>query len=64
MQVQDITVNGCPGQLYRSLDGEESNSILWIDEEANIQFFLDAYADESALLHMAESISLVKTEKP
>lgn len=61
MIVSDITVNGCDGQLFLSLDPAVSSAIVWMDEDANIQFFIDAYEDDSVLLHMAESVCLLKT---
>lgn len=64
VEFYDIMVNDLPGQLYISQDSGESNAILWIDEEANIQFFIDAFADETVILHIAESVSLAKMEKP
>lgn len=60
MIVSDITVNGCDGQLFLSLDPSVSSAIVWMDEAVNIQFVIDAYEDSSVLLHMAESVSLVK----
>ena len=64
MEVRDVWVNACPGQVFLSSDPKQGNAILWIDEGTNIQFFIDAFVEESVLLHMAESISLCKTEKP
>ena len=61
-EIRDITVNGCSGQVFRSLDRAQSNAVLWVDEEASIQFYLDAFVDESVLLHIARSVSLYKTE--
>lgn len=64
MEIHDISVNGCKGQLFLSLDAEVSNAIVWMDEDTNTQFTIDAYESEAVLLHIAESVSLVKTEKP
>lgn len=64
MEVHDTMINGCPGQVFISLDQTQSNVIVWRNEQENLQFFMDAFINESALLHMAESISLYKTEKP
>ena len=64
MAVRDVWVNGCPGQVFLSLDGEQGNAVLWTDDTANVQFFLDGRLDSSALLHIAESVSLAKTAKP
>ena len=64
MEVYDITVNGCPGQMFLSMDPAYSNGIVWTDERANIQFTINAYVENVVLLHMAESVSLAKTAKP
>ena len=64
MEVYDTLINGCPCQVFISLDQTQSNAIVWIDEQANLQFFMDAFINESALLHIAESVSLCKTENP
>lgn len=58
IEVLDITVNGCPGQLYLSTDGKTSNGVVWIDEKAGICFTVDGFVDEFSLLHIAESVYL------
>lgn len=58
MVVSDITVNGCPGQLYVSDDPEQSNALIWNDEENGLQFIIDGFASEADLMQMAESVSL------
>ena len=63
MNVHDITINECLGQVFISEKPSVSNIIVWVDEETNIQFSIDSFASELELLHMAESLSLVKTEK-
>ena len=63
VEVRDVTVNGLDGQIFLSLDPKNDNTLAWIDPDANIQFTVGAFADESALLHMAESIVLVKSTK-
>ena len=62
--VQNITVNGYPGQIFISMETEQTNGNAWVDEGDNIQFYIDAPVEDSLLMHMAESVSLVKTEKP
>ena len=64
MEVYDVMVNGCAGKFFRSIDPAYSNGLIWTDEHSNMQFTIDAHADEMVLLHMAESVSLAKTEKP
>lgn len=63
MVVSDIIVNGYSGQLFLSQIPEQTNAITWADTDKNIQFTVDSFADESGLLHMAESVYLVKSTK-
>lgn len=63
MTSKEVTVGNCPGQLYLSQDPAQSSWIIWTDEEAGLLFSIDAFAEESVLLHMAESVSLVETTK-
>lgn len=60
---KEVTVGDCSGLLYLSQDPDQSNGLLWMDEEAGLLFSIDAFAEESVLLHMAESVSLVKPTK-
>lgn len=59
-----VTVNGLEGQLYLTKDSEQSdNTITWIDPDENILFAVSAALGDDDILHIAESVSLVKTEK-
>ena len=59
-----VTVNGLEGEMFLTDDWENSrNTITWFDPQTNIQFSLNANVDQDDILHMAESVSLVKTEK-
>lgn len=59
-----VTVNGLKGQLFLAKDWENTRSTLtWIDADNNIQFTLMAALNETDILHMAESVSLVKMSK-
>lgn len=61
--VLPATVNGLDGQLYLARNPEQSDStITWIDPDKNILFAVDAALDANDILHIAESVSLVKTE--
>lgn len=64
MTVRDITVGTYKGKIFLSNDLSQGNAIFWINEEENLQFYIDAFANEFVLLHIAESVSLSKTEKP
>lgn len=63
MVVSDITVNRFSGQLFLSKIPEQTSAVTWIDSDHNIQFTVDGFADKAGLLHMAESVSLVKSTK-
>ena len=59
-----VTVNGLEGQLYLTRDTEGADStITWIVPDENMLFAVSAALNANDILHMAESISLVKTEK-
>ena len=59
-----VTVNGLKGQLFLAKDWKNTRSTLtWIDADNNIQFTLMAALNETDILHIAESVSLSKTEK-
>ena len=64
MSILPVTVNGLEGQLFLRDDWSyKRNGITWIDPESNLQFTLHANLSELDILHTAESVSLVKTEK-
>lgn len=63
VEVVPVTVNGLSGQLFLTDDWENKwNTITWIDAERNLQFEIGANVNRDVILHMAESVSLVKTE--
>lgn len=59
-----VTVNGMKGELFLAKDWKNTRSTLtWIDTDNNIQFTLMAALNENDILHIAESVSLVKMSK-
>lgn len=64
LEISPITVNGMAGELHLSKDlNKEDNTITWINEEANLQFIVDAPLDRDDILRIAESVLLEETEK-
>lgn len=59
----DIEVNHMGGQFFESIDPGNFNTITWIDTDQNIQFAISDVSSYIDILHMAESVSLVKTTK-
>ena len=57
----DVTVNGLQGQLFLPTDVKNTTTIVWIDPQANIQFAIDTTLGESDIMHMAESVILLKS---
>ena len=58
-----VTVNGLKGEMFLTDDwGNTRNTITWFDPQTNIQFSLNANFNKDDILHIAESVSLVKTE--
>lgn len=63
-EVVPVTVNGMDGELYLSQDlTKEDNTVTWIDEEANLQFIVDAPLGRDDILRIAESVAPEKSEK-
>lgn len=60
MEISEIEVNGCPGQLYMALAPEQSNSITWYDTQSGIQFVIDGFLDSVDLMRSAGSVVLEK----
>ena len=64
VEVVPVTVNGLEGEMFLTDDWENTrNTITWFDPQTNIQFSLNANVNQDDILHIAESVSLVKTEK-
>ena len=62
-EILDVTVNGIQGQFFLPHDPADAKTITWIDADSNLQFVVKAFCSETDILHIAESVSLVKTEK-
>ena len=61
--VYDIEVNHMNGLFGESQIPGNFNTIVWIDTEQNIQFDISGVFNYLDMLHMAESVSLLKTTK-
>lgn len=61
--VFDIEVNHMSGQFFELNDPGSFNTITWIDTNQNIQFDISCVYNYVDILHMATSVSLVKTTK-
>lgn len=59
-EIIDVTVNGFQGQLFLPHDAEAAKTITWIDTDNNLQFVINVFCNETDILHIAESVGLVK----
>ena len=57
---ESIEVSGISGMFYRDIAGDDHNLLLWLDEENALYFDLSSSLDFSVMLHIAESVDLVK----
>ena len=61
--VHDIEVNHNKGLFFENKVSGNFNTIVWIDAKQNIHFDISGIFSYMDMLHMAESVSLVKTTK-
>ena len=59
-ECQTLQIHGHLAHFYLSQDPSETNNLIWFDEENLILFELNAPFDLDVMLHMAESVDLVK----
>ena len=60
-EVRNVQINGCRGEFWISSDlSEESHGLLWVDEEAGVYFTILSVLEPEEMLHIAESVILVK----
>lgn len=53
-----VEVNGIQADFYESVLPNETNNLIWVDEEAGIVFELNGFLDEAVMLHIARSVVL------
>lgn len=62
--VLPVEVGGLEGQFIKSNNPDTSDSTLvWIDSKKNLQFAISAMLTDLEIIHMAESVDLVKSTK-
>lgn len=62
-ECKKVTVNGVAADFYRSLDGSETNNLIWLNEQTGIVFMINGYLEESVMLHIAEGVKLCNVPK-
>ena len=56
--IVEVTVDGSLGYLVLPTDNKDTTTITWIDQDANISFFIDTTLDEETAMKLAESVCL------
>lgn len=56
--VKAVIVAGYPGELYIHPTQEESNGLLWVNEEKHVMFYISGFLTEEELLALAESVKV------
>ena len=55
-EIEQVLVSGNPADFYLSIDGTESNGIIWCDDNEKVTFFISAMMGKDELLDFAESV--------
>lgn len=58
--IEEIQISGNKADLYISIDGSQSNSIVWCDENVGIIFYVSGRFDGEELKILAESVKKIK----
>lgn len=58
-----VNVNGMEGEYWENSIPGEMNTLMWIDQVANLQFILDANLPYMDIMHIGNSVSLCKDTK-
>lgn len=58
-----IDMNGVQADFYEALIPNETNNLIWVDEDVVVVFELNGFLDESVMMHIAESIVLTNPTK-
>lgn len=54
----EVTVAGNYGMFYRANKEDDTDELIWVDEEERIVFGVSSYLPQDVILHIAESIYL------
>ena len=61
--VEQVNVNEFYGDLYISLDPNESHCLIWSDDSNQVAFAITSFLPPDDILHIAESVKLVNSTK-
>ena len=58
--IEEIQIDGNTADLYMSIDGSQSNGIIWCDESVGIIFYVSGRFSGEELKNLAESVKEIK----
>ncbi len=56
-QIERVSVQDDPAELYLSDDPAKTNSLIWCDEESQVIFYLSGFIDKEELLKIGASVT-------
>ena len=56
-RVENVSVHNHSGELYLSDDPARSNSLIWLDKESQVIFYLSGFFDKEELIQIGESVT-------
>lgn len=57
-QEKEVEIGTLTGIFYEVSDLEESNELMWIDEDMRVAFIISAFLDEETMVQIAESVQM------
>ena len=61
--IEQVHIIGNTGDLYISLDPNESHGLIWSDDNNQVAFAITSFLPPDDILHIAESVKLVNSTK-
>ena len=60
---EKVMIHNLSGDYYAADETSQTNTLVWLDETDQIVFILNSNLEKDVILHMAEGVNLVKTQK-
>lgn len=60
IETMQVDINGQYGEFYLASNPADTNTLAWFDEDNNVVFIITSYLDQQEILHIANSVKLVK----
>ncbi len=61
VQIDTVEINEISGEFYLSMSPSLSNVLIWLDNDIEMYFHISGFLSKYDMLHMAESVFLLKS---